>query len=231
MTFAGKHVVITGASGGLGTSVVNQFLEAGATCHLPLAPGTDQGRMAWATHPRVVLAGDVDLTSEGATEAFYGKLPGLWASIHLAGGFSMAPCCETSLAAFEHLFTLNARTCFLSCREAVRSIRKTGQGGRIVNVAARPVLQPVPGMTAYAASKAAVAALTSSLAAELVGESIWVNAIAPSIIDTPANRKAMPDADHSTWPGPADLAECIFFLASPSNRTTSGALIPVYGRA
>jgi NAD(P)-dependent dehydrogenase (short-subunit alcohol dehydrogenase family) len=90
---------------------------------------------------------------------------------------------------------------------------------------------PVPGMTAYAASKAGVAALTQALAAELVKDGILVNAVLPSIIDTPANRAAMPSADHTMWPKPAELAEAIGFLASSHNTLTSGALVPVYGRA
>src|SRR4029079_12833333 len=117
------------------------------------------------------------------------------------------------------------------CREGVRSIRRSGGGGRIVNVAARPVVSPAPGMTAYVASKAAVAAITQSLAAELAADRILVNAVLPSIIDTPANRAAMPKADHAAWPKPAEIAEAIGFLASPDNTLTSGALLPVYGRA
>ena len=104
-------------------------------------------------------------------------------------------------------------------------------GGRIVNVAARPALEPRlgAGMIAYAASKSAVAALTQALAQETTDEEIWINAVAPSVLDTPANRAAMPDADPRRWVAPADLAEIIVFLASPANRVTRGAVIPVYG--
>jgi NAD(P)-dependent dehydrogenase (short-subunit alcohol dehydrogenase family) len=144
----------------------------------------------------------------------------------------MAPIGETTLADFQRMMQLNAVTCFLSCREAVRAIRRAdGRGGRIVNVAARPVVKPVPGMAAYVASKAAVVAMTESLAEELRGEYILVNAVVPSIIDTEANRKAMPDADFSTWPKTAEVADTIAILVSPRNALTSGALVPVYGRA
>jgi NAD(P)-dependent dehydrogenase (short-subunit alcohol dehydrogenase family) len=113
--------------------------------------------------------------------------------------------------------------------EAARHLR--GRGGRIVNVAARPALEPTGGLIAYAAAKAAVAAITRALAAELVNESILVNAIVPSVIDTASNRAAMPGADHERWPKPAELAAAIRFLVSPTNTTTSGVLLPCYGRA
>ena len=130
----------------------------------------------------------------------------------------------------QGMFELNAVSAFLCCREAVRCMRRGG-GGRIVNVAARPALSPTGGMIAYTTAKAAVASLTQCLAAEVVDAGILVNAVLPSIIDTPANRAAMPDADFASWPKPAELAEAIAFLAGPQNRLTSGALVPVYGRA
>ena len=110
-------------------------------------------------------------------------------------------------------------------------MRSGGDGGCIVNVAARPALQPVGGMIAYTTAKAAVASLTQCLAEEVRGDGIRVNAILPSILDTPANRRAMPDADFDRWPKPAEVARTISFLASPDNRLTSGALVPVFGRA
>jgi NAD(P)-dependent dehydrogenase (short-subunit alcohol dehydrogenase family) len=207
----GRHVVVTGGKGALGGAVVAWFEARGAEVHVP-------------------DIATVDLSSEAAAAAYYAGLPPLWASVQLAGGFAMAPIAETSLAEFERMWRMNTVTCFLACREAVRSIRRAG-GGRIVNVAARPVVAPAPGMTAYVASKAGVAAITQALAAELAGDRILVNAVLPSIIDTPANRAAMPNADHAAWPTPAQLAQAIGFLASPDNALTSGALVPVYGRA
>jgi NAD(P)-dependent dehydrogenase (short-subunit alcohol dehydrogenase family) len=207
----GQHVVVTGGNGALGGAVVAHLEARGTIVHVP-------------------DISTVDLTNEAAAVAYYAQLPPLWGSIHLAGGFAMAPIADTSLADFEAQWRLNAVTCFLSCREAVRSMRKTGNGGRIVNVAARPVLVPTANMTAYAASKASVAALTQALAAELTGERILVNAVLPSIIDTPANRAGMPKADHAAWPKPAEIAQAVGYLASPDNALTSGALVPVYGR-
>ena len=180
----------------------------------------------------------MDLADEGAVRRFYQALPPLWASIHLAGGFAMAPIGEMSAADFTAQFRMNALSCFLCSAAAVAAFRARKEpgpggisGGRIVNVAARPALEPRlgAGMIAYTASKSAVAALTQALAQETTDEQIWVNAVAPSVLDTPANRTAMPDADYRRWVSPADLAEIVTFLASPSNRVTRGAVIPVYG--
>jgi len=208
----GRHVVVTGGKGALGGAVVALLEARGAVVHVP-------------------DIATVDLSNEAAATAYYAALPPLWASIQLAGGFAMAPITATSLADFEQQWRINAVTCFLSCREAVRSIRRSGSGGRIVNVATRAVLVPAPATTAYAAAKAGVAAITQALAAELVADGILVNAVLPSIMDTPANRAAMPAADHAAWPKPAEVADAIGFLASPQNALTSGALVPVYGRA
>jgi len=224
-------VVITGGTGGLGAGVVATFLARGADVHLPIFEPELPAHLPWRGDARV-HAQRVSLDDEAQVSAFYGALPDLWASVHLVGGFAMAPIAQTSLADFDKQWRLNAVTCFLACREAVKAIRrgKTG-GGRIVNVAARPVLVPVANMAAYAASKAAVASLTQSLAAELLAEDILVNAVMPSIIDTPANRASMPKADHASWPTPAQLADTIVFLASDQNALTTGTLVPVYGRA
>ena len=208
-----NNVVVTGGRGALGQGVVT-VLEARGM-NVIVAPDPPE----------------LDLTSESSAVAFYAQLPPLWASIHLVGGFAMKPLVDTTAADFEKQWRLNTLTCFLSCREAVRAIRKTGAGGRIVNVASRAVVQPAGGMAAYVAGKAGVTALTQELAAELVGERILVNAVLPSIIDTPANRTAMPAADHAAWPKPAEIAEAIAFLASPDNTLTSGTLLPVFGRA
>ena len=150
----------------------------------------------------------------------------------------MAPIGEMSATDFVGQFRMNALSCFLCSAAAVAAFRARrdpgpagARGGRIVNIAARPALEPRlgAGMVAYTASKSAVAALTQALAQETTDEEIWVNAVAPSVLDTPANRAAMPDADPHRWVAPADLAEIIVFLASPANRVIRGAVIPVYG--
>ncbi len=126
---------------------------------------------------------------------------------------------------------MNLISCMLCCRAAVGAM--AGAGGRIVNVAARPGLEwrTGAGMTAYTASKAAVAAFTAALAEEVAKDGILVNAVAPSIMDTPANRQAMPKADFTLWPTVEDVAATIMFLASPDNRVSRGGIVPVYGKS
>ncbi len=211
MELKGKTIVVTGASGALGRAVVAALEGRGADCR----PLSLRGR------------------GEEEVAAFYRDLPGLWGSVHVAGGFSMAPIGETSLREWEAMIEANARTAFLTSREAVRAMRRGGSGGRIVNVAAIPAIEPRKGagMVAYAMSKAAVAALTVALAEEVAGEGIWVNAVVPSILDTKANREAMPGADPSRWAKVEEVAETIAFLVSPENAVVRGALVPVNGRS
>lgn len=221
----GKNVVITGGDGALGQAVVQGFLAAGAVCHLPIL-----GPVGTQPAPGTFLTGNVNLTDETAVSAFFAGVPPLWASVHLAGGYQAKPITETTRADLDHQWELNLVTAFLCCREAVRAMRASG-AGRIVNVAARVVEAPVAGSIAYSVSKAGVAALTRALAIETKGDGILVNAVLPSIIDTPANRAAMPGADTAKWPKAEELAAAILWLASPENRLTSGALLPVYGQA
>lgn len=230
MTMKGLQVVVTGGTGALGTAVVGRLLEAGAVCHVPWVQARELER--FPHRQRVELIEGVELTDERAVEGLYARFErtGLWASVHIAGGFSMAPIEQVSKDDFVKQMQQNALTCFLCCREAVKRMPR---GGRIVNVAARPGVNPDlgGGMVPYTASKAAVAALTQSLAAEVVGRGILVNAVVPSIMDTPANRAAMPQADHAQWPKVDEVAATIAFLASPGNTVTRGGLVPVYGKS
>jgi NAD(P)-dependent dehydrogenase (short-subunit alcohol dehydrogenase family) len=230
MDFRDRHVVVTGGTGALGTALVGALVEAGAICHVPWVKQDEFQRCPYRSHERVRLV-QADLADEAAVARFYDGVPRLWASIHAAGGFAMQQVVKTDKAALTAQLEMNFVSCFLCCAAAVRAMTATG-GGRIVNVAARPALEwrGGAGMAAYAASKAAVAALTVALAEEVAGQDILVNAVAPSIIDTPANRAAMPKADHDAWPKPDEIARTILFLASPDNRVTRGAVVPVYGR-
>jgi NAD(P)-dependent dehydrogenase (short-subunit alcohol dehydrogenase family) len=226
-TLANRHVVITGGRGGLGGVLVDTFVAAGAIVHLPERSSRE------AAPAGVHVVSGVDLTDEGAVKSFYAGLPPLWASIHLAGGYAGAPFLDTSLADFRAQLDINLTTAFLCCREALRALRvgSAGKGGRIVNVTSRAALAPAGGSIAYSAAKAAVSTLTQCLADEAKPDGILVNAVAPSIIDTPANRAAMPKAAHDRWPKPAEIAEAILWLASPRNTLTSGAIVPVFGAA
>jgi NAD(P)-dependent dehydrogenase (short-subunit alcohol dehydrogenase family) len=242
LPFENRVVVVTGGSGSLGAAIVQLITRQGGRCFVPSHRN--------ATPPKIEGPGTVDivpgvdLTDEASVERFYAGLPGCWASIHAAGGFAMSSIAKTSKQDFLKMFETNALTAFLCSREAVKRMRAAGgggvggggggggDGGRIVNVSSKVALRPVGGMIPYSVSKAAVVSLTESLAEELAAESIWVNAVLPSIMDTPANRAAFPPTtDYSKWPTIEDVAQTVAFLASPDNKVTRGALVPVYGKS
>ena len=226
--FQDLHVVVTGGTGALGSAVVALLLDRGAWCHVPYMK--EIGGLSELKHSRLNLIPEIDLRVEASAGPFFAALPQLWASIHLAGGFKPGSILETALADMQEMFLLNAGTSLICCREAVRRMQGQGSAGRIVNVAAQAAIVPTAGSVAYSASKAAVVSLTRSIAEEVKEGGILVNAIAPSIMDTPANRRSMPNADYSRWPSTNEVAETILYLASPRNTLTSGATIPVYGR-
>jgi len=235
--FDDRLVVVTGGTGALGTAVVERVLAEGGRVAVPeFGESEPEGWLAEGSG-RVFVRTGVDLARAGDAAAFYAEAVEwggpLWASVHTAGGFAMGAIDEADAGVMGEQLSMNVESCYLCCREAVRHM-KAGEGaGRIVNVAARPALEPErgKGMVAYAASKAAVAAMSVALGAEVVGDGILVNAVAPSILDTPANREAMPDADHETWPGVDEVAGVMCFLASPENRVTRSGVVPVYGES
>ncbi len=234
MDFRDRHVVITGGAGALGTAVVTALIEGGAVCHVPCLDAAEAQRFRLREHKQVVLTITGSLADERPIRLLYQGIAPLWASIHLAGGFAAARLAETGVATLQQQIEMNLVSCLLCCRAAVNAMTANAAGGgRIVNVAARAALEgrTGAGMAAYTASKAAVAALTVALAEEVVKDGILVNAVAPSIMDTPANRAAMPKADYSLWPKVEEVAATILFLASPENRVTRGAVVPVYGKS
>src|SRR4030095_14677324 len=155
------------------------------------------------------FAPSIARSNAASADGFYARLPPLHAVVNIAGGFAYAPIADSSLKVLQQQLSMNVVSCVLSCRQAVTNFRSSGKGGQIVNIAARPALNPRQGanMTAYTASKAAVAAFTVALAEELKSENISLIALCPSTIDTPTNRKDMPKADHGTWVKPEAIAE------------------------
>lgn len=226
--FAGLAVVVTGGAGALGLAVVRELLERGAVCHATWRSNRELERVPHHDHLHLH---QVDCTDEHAVVDLYARVGPLWASIHTIGGFGAAPVEQTSADDLRRMFELNTLSSFLCCREAIGAMRKTGRGGRIVNISARPAVTPTPNLIAYTVAKAAVAAMTQSLAQEVRSDRIWINAVLPSIMDTPANRRSMPEADFSRWPRVEQVAQSILYLAGPANELISGALVPVYGRA
>ena len=230
MDFRDRHVVVTGGAGALGSAVVAALVEAGARCHVPCFDEAEAKRFRLRDHQLVTVTVAGNLADAAAVDRAYQGVAPLWASIHIAGGFAFGPLREADIATIRRQIDMNLLSCLLCCRAAVAAMRS---GGRIVNVSARAGLEWRTGanMTAYTASKAGVAALTAALAEEVAEDGVLVNAVAPSIMDTPANRQAMPNADFALWPKVEDVAATILFLASPDNRVTRGAVVPVYGKS
>jgi len=230
MDFAGQHVVVTGGTGALGTCVVGSLIAMGASCTVPYVHEAEAQRFPHRGDAKVKLVAVSDLADETSVAKVYAGEK-LWASIHIAGGFAPGKVADTDKRALMAQIDGNLVSCFLCSRAAVNAM--ASGGGRIVNVAARPALEwrAGAGMTAYTIAKTGVAALTVALAEEAAKDGILVNAVAPSIMDTPANRAAMPKADFSAWPKVEEVAATILFLASPDNRVTRGAIVPVYGKS
>jgi NAD(P)-dependent dehydrogenase (short-subunit alcohol dehydrogenase family) len=231
MDFRDRHIVITGGAGALGTALVEALIGYGALCHVPCFNEAEAERYKFRGHKQVTLTVTGSLADEKPVAQLYEGIASLWASIHIAGGFAAGPLREASMATLRQQIDMNFVSCLLCCRAAVNAM--TGKGGRIVNVSARAGVEwrSGAGMVAYTASKAAVAALTAALAEEVAKDGILVNAVAPSIMDTPANRNSMPKADYAMWPKLEEVAATILFLASPENRVTRGGVVPVYGKS
>ena len=219
--FRGKVVVVTGAAGALGTAVVNEFASRGAK----LA----QVDIIAIAGPHLSLVGD--LTDAKAAQTIVAdiarKLGRIDVLANVAGGFTMGETVyETTDAIWKFMFDLNVNTMLNMVRATVPTML-AARGGRIVNIGARAGLKGMGRMGAYCASKSVVIRLTESLADELKGSGINVNCILPSIIDTARNRQDMPDADHTRWVAPADLARAIAFLASDAAHAIHGVALPV----
>lgn len=220
-----RSIIVTGGFGALGRVVAAAFAKAGDhVARVDFAKAGPEG-------PDGVLdIGGVDLTDAAAAadvaDQVNATFGGIDALINIAGGFTWETLADGSIDSWQRMYAMNVVTAANMTKAALPAL-KASPGARIVNIGAGAAIKADMGTGAYAASKAGVHRLTESLAAELAGSNVTVNAVLPSIIDTPANRADMPEADFSQWVTPQAIADAILFLASPAARAISGALIPV----
>ena len=224
--------MVAGGGGGLGLAVVAELLSEGWNVTVPWRSEGDRERLEEAFESASGLTAlPADLMDPDVVDEVVGGVQDLAAVVNLVGGFSSGPRVhETEPEDFEGLLRLNLRPAFLLARAAMPRLIEAG-GGAFVGVSARPALRPFSGAAGYVTSKAAVLAFIQALDADYRQDGVRCNAILPSVIDTPANRAGQPDADHSKWVAPEEIAKVVRFLVSPDSAPTSGAAIPVYGRA
>ena len=229
----GRVAIVAGGTGALGQSICLAFLSAGDTVCVPFAvpEETDalRARLGPAEVPRLDAA-PCDVTDEAAVNRFvtgiverHGRVDVL---VNAVGGFAGGDLASTSVAEWNRMLTLNLNTAMLGCRAVLPAMTRARRG-RIVNIASRAVVPPPGGFIAYTVSKSAVITLTQALAQEVRPHGITVNAVLPSTMDTPANRRAMPDADRSSWVSTDAVALVVAFLASDAAAAVSGAAVPV----
>jgi NAD(P)-dependent dehydrogenase (short-subunit alcohol dehydrogenase family) len=220
-------VLVAGGTGYLGTAVVRELLAAGHRVTATWVVEREAERLA--AEPVELVQADL-FDADQVTKAVQ-STEGLEAVVNLVGGYADGPRVhETDPDQFDGLMRLNVRPGFLLARAAMPLLIERG-GGAFVGVSARAALRPFPGAAGYIASKAAVLAFVQALDAEYKHDGIRCNAIVPSVIDTPANRSAQPDADYSKWVKPDEIARVVRFLVSDESAPISGAAVPVYGRA
>ena len=226
--FAGKKVLVTGGTGGLGRAVSLAFLAAGATVFVSYRDQAEFDALQHSAGVDAPLQGqNVNVLDENALKVLVAQLGRIDVLVNAVGGYSAgAPLWEMDGNALEQMLSLNLRAGYLLARTIVPLMLKQGSGA-IVNVAATAAFNHMASASEYVASKAAAVAMIDSLAADLKGTGVRANSILPSIIDTEANRKAMPDADHAKWPKPEEIARVILFLASDDAKLVQGAAIPV----
>ncbi|GIE87932.1 glucose 1-dehydrogenase [Actinoplanes regularis] len=222
--------LVTGGTGGLGSATIATFLAAGWRVVAPARPGSID-RL-----PSGVVAVPADLGDPAGAAAAAAAAAGdpaapLKAVINLVGGYAGGGLiADTPVEEFEAMLTANLRPTYLTTAAALPHLVAAG-GGSVVCVSSRAAVAPFPGAAGYVAAKAAVLAFAETVAVEYRKQNVRCNTVLPSVIDTPANRLSMPDADHSRWVAPARIAETFLFLASDASAPTSGARIPVYGQA
>ena len=225
-------VLVAGGTGALGGAVLRELLDAGHRVTATWVEERERERVQSELGDQEALTlVQADLMDPGAVQRAVDSVEDLGAVVNLVGGFaSGSRVHETDPDEWERLLRLNLRPGFLLARAAMPRFVERG-GGAYVGVSARPALRPFAGAAAYVTSKAAVLAFVQALDADYRGDGVHVNAVLPSVIDTPANRAGQPDADHSKWVQPEEIAKVIRFLVSDDSAVTSGAAVPVYGRA
>ena len=221
MEMKGKVVLITGGAGALGQTVVPAFVSTGASVILgdlnPVQmPGVTALKADFTDQTQVQSLVDEVIRTSGRLDAL----------INLVGGFATGRVVETDVLLWQRMLTMNLTSAFLLSQAVLPSMLQRGQG-RMVHVAARAALEPFSGAAAYIVSKAGLVGLIRTLSTELAGSGVTVNAVLPSTIDTPANRRAMPAADPSKWVRPDSIAHTLTFLASDAASQVNGALIPI----
>jgi len=232
-SLSSKTAVITGAYGTLGAATARAAVQAGARVALLDRAAAPPRGLAEDCGPDALLLNGVTLAEPAAVSAAMAtvaqRFGGIDILINVAGTFRWQTVADGDPATWDLLYAANLKTAVNCCHAALPFLRKS-RSGRIINIGANAARKAGVGMGAYAASKSGVHALTESLAEELKSEGITVNAVLPSVIDTPANRKDMPKADPAKWVSPQALAAVILFLASDAGQPVTGALLPVTGR-
>jgi NAD(P)-dependent dehydrogenase (short-subunit alcohol dehydrogenase family) len=234
--FSGKVVLVAGGTGGLGRAVSLAFLGEGATVVVTYRNQKEFDLLKSAVAKNSSLEGhSFDVTDEAALQQLIARILSehgrLDAVVNAVGAYAGGvPMWELESKVFDQMLALNLRSGYILARAVVPEMLKQG-GGVIINVASKAAFDHAAGAAAYVASKAAAVAMMDSLAADLKGTGVRVNSILPSIIDTEANRKAMPSADFAQWPKPEDIARVILFLCSDDAKLIHGAAVPVYGNS
>jgi NAD(P)-dependent dehydrogenase (short-subunit alcohol dehydrogenase family) len=225
-----RTALVTGGAGGLGAATVAAFLADGWRVVAPVRPGA-AGRVPEGA---VAVEGDLSAAADVAAAIAVGageSAAPLRAVVNLVGGYAGgAPVADTPVEEFEAMLTANLRPTYLVTAAGLPHLVEAG-GGAVVCVSSRAAVAPFAGAAGYVTAKAAVLAFAGAVAVEYRKQGVRCNTVLPSVIDTPANRRAQPDADYGRWVPPAEIAQVIAFLASDASAPTSGAQIPVYGRA
>jgi len=234
--FAGKSVLVAGGTGGLGRAVSLGFLDEGASVVVTYRDRKEFDVLESAVTEKSLLEGyNADLTDEAAVQQLIARIlanhRGLDAVVNAVGAYAGGvPLWELESKVFDRMMALNLRSGFILARTVVPAMLKQ-RSGVIINIASKAAFDHAAGAAAYVASKAAAVAMMDSLAADLNGTGVRVNSVLPSIIDTEANRKAMPGADFAQWPKPENIARVILFLCSDDAKLIHGAAVPVYGNS